>query len=82
MATPAKRRSQRRTPQPRPTGPTQAAASPYPTHDDIAARAYELFLRRGGEHGQDWADWLLAEQELEPSTAREVRSADAPDYAG
>jgi hypothetical protein len=33
-------------------------------HDDIAARAYELFLQRGGEHGQDRDDWLLAERQL------------------
>jgi len=31
---------------------------------DIARRAYELFLLRGGEHGQDVHDWLHAEGEL------------------
>jgi hypothetical protein len=30
----------------------------------IAARAYELFLERGGEHGGDVDDWLRAEREL------------------
>ena len=30
----------------------------------IAARAYELYLERGGGHGQDWEDWLAAEREL------------------
>jgi hypothetical protein len=30
----------------------------------IAARAYELYLARGGAHGQDWEDWLTAEREL------------------
>lgn len=26
--------------------------------------AYELYLRRGGEHGHDMEDWLMAEQIL------------------
>ena len=32
--------------------------------EQIAARAYELYLARGGAHGQDWDDWLAAEREL------------------
>lgn len=43
-----------------------AAFTPTPTHDDIANRAYELFLQRGAEHGQDFEDWLAAERELRP----------------
>lgn len=35
-----------------------------PTHEHIAAKAYELFVRRGGQHGSDREDWLLAEREL------------------
>jgi hypothetical protein len=35
-----------------------------PSHDEIAARAYELYQRRGEAHGQDLEDWLLAEREL------------------
>jgi HSP20 family molecular chaperone IbpA len=30
----------------------------------IARRAYELFEKRGGEHGHDWVDWFRAESEL------------------
>lgn len=30
----------------------------------IAHRAYELYLERGGSHGQDWDDWLAAEREI------------------
>jgi hypothetical protein len=30
----------------------------------IAARAYELFLQRGGVHGYDRDDWFAAEREL------------------
>jgi len=32
--------------------------------DRIAARAYELYLARGGAHGADWEDWLAAEREF------------------
>ena len=35
-----------------------------PTRDDIARRAYEIYLERGGTHGYDIEDWLRAEQEL------------------
>jgi hypothetical protein len=33
-------------------------------HKEIAARAYELFLARGCQHGDDWADWFRAEAEV------------------
>jgi Protein of unknown function (DUF2934) len=35
-----------------------------PTHDEIAVRAYELFLSRGAEPGHHEEDWLRAESEL------------------
>ena len=34
------------------------------TLDQIAARAYEHFLARGGEHGHDVEDWMASEREL------------------
>jgi len=34
------------------------------TEEEIAHRAYEIFLRRGGNHGSDIEDWLQAEREL------------------
>jgi hypothetical protein len=37
---------------------------PQLTHDEVARRAYELFLQRGGTHGRDRDDWLLAERQL------------------
>lgn len=33
----------------------------------IAARAYEIFNARGGEHGRHLDDWLQAEQEVRAS---------------
>jgi hypothetical protein len=35
-----------------------------PSHDEIAKRAYELYLARGSEHGHDEQDWAQAESEL------------------
>jgi hypothetical protein len=43
-----------------------AQAIAAPSHADIATRAYERFLQRGGQHGQDFEDWLTAERELQP----------------
>ena len=34
------------------------------TKDDVARRAYELFLARGGAEGHDVEDWLEAERQL------------------
>lgn len=40
------------------------AIAPAPGPADVAARAYFLFLERGGTHGHDWDDWLQAERDL------------------
>ena len=32
--------------------------------DEIALRAHEIFIARGGEHGHDLEDWFQAESEL------------------
>jgi hypothetical protein len=64
-----------------PVGPRLVAKSdrlkPVPTitHEQIALRAYELFLQEGG--GSDVAHWLKAERELLQSQlpARPVRKA-------
>jgi hypothetical protein len=43
---------------PAPEAPIDASA------DQIRLRAYELYVERGGVHGQDWDDWFAAEREL------------------
>jgi hypothetical protein len=35
-----------------------------PTHDEIALRAWSIYLQRGGSHGQAMSDWLQAKAEL------------------
>lgn len=34
------------------------------TREQIERRAYEIYLQRGGSHGTDMEDWLVAEREL------------------
>ena len=41
-----------------------AEAKPAPTHEQIAMRAYELYLARGSQPGHEAEDWLTAEAEL------------------
>ena len=41
-----------------------AAAPPAPTHEQIAARAHELFLGSGQQPGRDEEFWLEAERQL------------------
>ena len=57
-----------------------------PRQQDIAERAYELYVARGGEHGRDLEDWLRAEKQLieelnEPPEDRLSRAAVAAAYA-
>jgi hypothetical protein len=48
-----------------------------PTHDEIAALAFEYSQLRAGSEGDDIADWLRAERHLIESRASES-AADAP----
>ncbi len=40
----------------------RTAEAPEPTHDEIAGRAYHIYLNEGG--GDPLADWLRAKSEL------------------
>jgi hypothetical protein len=60
---PPKRKRATTTAPPPPARNTSADLLP-PTPNDIATRAYHLFLQRGCEHGRDQDDWLQAEHEL------------------
>jgi hypothetical protein len=41
-----------------------------PDREEIARRAYELYLRRGSRNGHDFEDWLEAERQLRGSGTR------------
>ncbi|PYT69445.1 MAG: DUF2934 domain-containing protein [Acidobacteria bacterium] len=40
------------------------AAKSDPTQEEIARRAYEIYLERGGAPGHELEDWTQAEREL------------------
>jgi Protein of unknown function (DUF2934) len=42
----------------------KSAAKSKPTQEQIAARAYEIYLERGATPGDPMQDWLQAEREL------------------
>jgi hypothetical protein len=39
--------------------------TPAPKLEEVARRAYERFLMRGGSHGHDQEDWFAAEREVQ-----------------
>jgi hypothetical protein len=47
----------------------------------VTRLAYELYLRRGGEHGHDVEDWLMAEQILVEQKKRSGLTRRASDAA-
>lgn len=49
-----------------------------PTHQEIAARAYQIYLERGRVDGHDLDDWLQAEYELMQLPIRELAKLDPP----
>jgi hypothetical protein len=55
-------------PKARPLNPSPQTLQPADNNGDmrvrIAERAYALYQRRGGHHGQDLDDWLAAEREV------------------
>lgn len=57
---------------------TKPRRLPVPTSDQVAARAYELFLQRGQQHGHDMDDWLQAEYELMQLPVRKIAELAPP----
>jgi hypothetical protein len=46
------------------SAPVEVPARPAPTHDEIAAKAYEIWLEKGRPIGQDEANWAEAIEAL------------------
>jgi hypothetical protein len=45
-------------------------AAKNPTREDIALRAYEIYLERGGAPGNALEDWTRAERELQQKPSK------------
>ncbi len=52
-----------------------------PTHDQIAARAYQIWQERGGGPGHEADDWLQAEYELMHLPIRKLIQLEPPPTA-
>jgi DUF2934 family protein len=46
-----------------------------PTRKEIALRAYEIYLGRGGAPGHELEDWTMAERELSQRNGKSGRRA-------
>lgn len=53
--------------------PAEERGAIEPTREMIELRAYEHFVRRGGENGHDLDDWLAAEDGLRRELAIALR---------
>lgn len=49
---------------PAPAARKTKSAKSAPTHEEIALRAYQIYLERGGTPGNELEDWTRAEREL------------------
>ena len=52
-----------------------STAEEHPTSEEIAVRAYEIYIERGATPGQDVNDWLQAEAELSEEQKKRSRLA-------
>jgi hypothetical protein len=50
----------------------------HPTQQEVAARAYQIYLDRGRQDGHAVDDWLQAEYELIQLPLGEIAKLDAP----
>lgn len=50
-------------------------AKPEPTQEEIALRAYHIFLERGSTPGNELEDWLQAERELKSEAKKPRRKS-------
>ena len=55
---------------PKPAKAPAAKPSPAPTYEEIALRAYHIYLQRNGAPGSPLEDWKRAEQELLAESAK------------
>ena len=57
------------------------AASNQPTREEIALRAYQIYLKRDGAPGNEFEDWVQAERQLLGENGKPHRKATAKSAA-
>jgi hypothetical protein len=50
----------------------------YPTEEQVRARAYQIYLDHGGQHGHHTDDWLQAEYELMQVPIQKIATLKTP----
>jgi Protein of unknown function (DUF2934) len=60
---------------PSPATPKLQTASNQPTQEEIALRAYHIYLQRGGAPGNEVEDWMRAERQLLEESDKPRRKA-------
>lgn len=58
--------------------PSESPVMTAPSHEDIAARAYEIYMERAADEGTADDDWVRAERELLEVQLRSMASASNP----
>ena len=66
----------KKTPSPQPRKPRAAKSAP--TREEIALRAYQIYLERAGAPGNAFEDWTRAERELLDSSEAKPRRKATP----
>ncbi|HLZ93019.1 MAG TPA: DUF2934 domain-containing protein [Candidatus Acidoferrum sp.] len=57
--------------------PKPRVPSNQPTQEEIALRAYHIYLERGGAPGNEMEDWIQAERQLLSAVGKSKRKAAA-----
>ena len=52
-------------------------AEGHPPREEIELRSYQIYIERGGAHGEEMEDWLQAERELVEKYGKPVQRAKA-----
>jgi hypothetical protein len=60
-----------------PTTQKPRAANNQPTREEIALRAYQIYLKRDGAPGNEFEDWMQAERQLIGEIGKPQRKATA-----
>jgi hypothetical protein len=57
------------------------ATKSVPTHEEVALRAYQIYLERGGTPGHELEDWTSAERELMEKNGKSRRKGEPKSIA-
>jgi hypothetical protein len=58
---------------------TPRVAHHQPTQEEIALRAYQIYLQRGGVPGNEFEDWMEAQRQLVAENGKATGNGKAPE---